>query len=100
MSRKISMAALAATLGLMQFHILAQRPPAAQSPKPSADPYANNPDAGKQQFPMAAPAGKDSAAITKALPGGVNQGMIDPATWKYGPARSEERRVGKEWRSR
>jgi len=23
---------------------------------------------------------------TKALPGGVNQGMIDPATWKYGPA--------------
>src|SRR6185312_7402849 len=22
----------------------------------------------------------------KALPGGVNQGMIDPATWKYGPA--------------
>ena len=59
---------------------------AEQTPPPSADPYANNPDAGKLQFPLAAPAGKDSGAITKALPGGVNQGMIDPATWKYGPA--------------
>ncbi len=34
-------------------------PPAAQTPKPNADPYANNPDAGKLQFPLAAPAGKD-----------------------------------------
>src|SRR5712691_13243285 len=57
-----------------------------KGPAPNADPYANNPDAGKLQFPLAAPAGKDSGAITKALPGGVNQGMIDPATWKYGPA--------------
>ena len=38
----------------------------AQAPKPNADPYANNPDAGKLQFPLAAPAGKDSGAITKA----------------------------------
>ena len=58
----------------------------AQNPPSTADPYANNPDACKLQFPLAAPAGKDSGAITKALPGGVNQGMIDPATWKYGPA--------------
>ena len=57
-----------------------------QRPAPSADPYANNPDAGKLQFPLAAPAGKDSGAMTSALPGGANQGMIDPATWKYGPA--------------
>jgi 2-keto-3-deoxy-L-rhamnonate aldolase RhmA len=58
----------------------------AQAPKPNADPYANNADAGKPSFPLAAPAGKDSGAITKALPDGVNRGVIDPATWKYGPA--------------
>ena len=59
----------------------------AQQAAPStADPYANNPDAGKLQFPLAAPKGVDSGAITKALPKGVNQGMVDPATWKYGPA--------------
>ncbi len=59
----------------------------AQPPAPAtADPYANNADAGKLQFPLAATAGKDSGAITKALPGAVNQGLVDPATWKYGPA--------------
>lgn len=68
-----------ATLGLFMY---AQ----AQTPPPSADPYANNPDAGKQSFPLAAPAGKDTGAITKALPGGVNQGMVNPGNWKYGPA--------------
>src|ERR1700688_2691480 len=57
-----------------------------QSPRSTADPYANNPDAGKTQFPLAAPAGKDSGAITKAPPGAVNQGMLDLAKWKYGPA--------------
>jgi hypothetical protein len=57
-----------------------------QTPPPTADPYANNADAGKLQFPLAAPAGKDSGAITKAPPGAVNQGMLDPAKWKYGPA--------------
>src|SRR5437763_4713788 len=60
--------------------------PQGQTPPPTADPYANNADAGKTQFPLAAPAGKDSGAITTAPPGGVNQGMIDPKTWKYGPA--------------
>jgi 2-keto-3-deoxy-L-rhamnonate aldolase RhmA len=58
----------------------------APAPAPTADPYANNPDAGKLQFPLAAPAGKDSGAIRTALPGGVNQGPVNEANWKYGPA--------------
>jgi 2-keto-3-deoxy-L-rhamnonate aldolase RhmA len=58
-----------------------------QPPRPStADPYANNADAGKTQFPLAAPAGKDSGAISIAPPGAVNQGTLDLAKWKYGPA--------------
>jgi 2-keto-3-deoxy-L-rhamnonate aldolase RhmA len=55
-------------------------------PKPSADPYANNAKPGESQFPLAAPAGKDSNAKTTPPPGAVNQGPFDPATWKYGPA--------------
>ena len=82
MYSRFAIAALATAFGIAQ----AQRQPQAAPPKTSADPYANNPDAGKQQFPLAAPAGKDSGAFTKSLPGGVNQGSIDPATWKYGPA--------------
>src|SRR5262245_45885630 len=93
MSIRFPLLALAAMLGIVEYQATAQTPPAQTKPQtqpaqpaPNADPYANNPDAGKLQFPLAAPAGKDSGAITKALPGGVNQGMIDPATWKYGPA--------------
>src|SRR5215469_12547025 len=85
MNTRLPLLALAAVLGTVEYQATAQTQPA-QTPPPNADPYANNPDAGKLQFPLAAPAGKDSGAITKALPGGVNQGMIDPATWKYGPA--------------
>src|SRR4030095_14128052 len=85
MSCRFPLMAVAITLGLAQFPSAGQVP-AQQTPPPTADPYANNPDAGKLQFPLAAPAGKDSGAITKGLPGGVNQGLIDPATWKYGPA--------------
>ena len=49
----------------------------AQTPSPSADPYANNPDAGKGDgFPLAAPPGKDSGAISTAPPGAVNQGPL------------------------
>jgi 2-keto-3-deoxy-L-rhamnonate aldolase RhmA len=59
--------------------------PAGQTPT-ALDPYANNPDAGKMKFPMAAPAGKDSGAIRTALPGGVNQGLVNVNTWKYGHA--------------
>ena len=83
MNRIFPAMALVAASGLAQLYA---QTPAAQAPKATADPYANNPDAGKLQFPLAAPAGKDCGAITKALPGGVNQGMIDPAKWKYGPA--------------
>ena len=63
-------------------------PPAQPRPPqtPTADPYANNADAGKTAFPLAAPAGKDSGAKTAAPNGAANQGAFDPATWKYGPA--------------
>jgi hypothetical protein len=64
-----------------------------QTPRSNADPYANNPDAGKTQFPMAAPAGVDSGAITKALPGGVNQGTVSESNWQYG--HDFRRRTGK-----
>lgn len=36
--------------------------------------------------PLSAAAGKDSNAINNPLPGGLNQGPIDPKTWKYGSA--------------
>jgi 2-keto-3-deoxy-L-rhamnonate aldolase RhmA len=59
-----------------------QTPPRPQTP--TADPYANNPDAGKTQFPLAAPAGKDSGAKQTAPASATNQGSFDPARWKYG----------------
>ncbi|MGP8245492.1 MAG: hypothetical protein ACLQVN_13345 [Bryobacteraceae bacterium] len=80
MNRRFPAVALTAALGLVIFQAQGQTPP------PSADPYANNPDAGRTRFPLAAPAGKDSGAITKAPSGAVNQGIFDPAKWKYGPA--------------
>jgi 2-keto-3-deoxy-L-rhamnonate aldolase RhmA len=73
--------------------VVAQNPPpqtpaapSTQKPAPTADPYANNPDAGTSKFPLAAPAGADSKARTAAPPGAANQGAFDPATWKYGTA--------------
>ena len=83
MKRRLSVLVLGTVLGFAGLHAQA---PAGATPAPSADPYANNADAGKLQFPLAAPKGTDTGAITKALPGGVNQGIIDPAKWKYGPA--------------
>src|SRR5215471_10706969 len=84
MKYQFAIVALTAVAGLATFHAAAQTP---QTPRPStADPYANNADAGKTQFPLAAPAGKDSHAITVAPAGAVNQGALDPAKWKYGPA--------------
>jgi 2-keto-3-deoxy-L-rhamnonate aldolase RhmA len=82
MKRQLLTAAITASLGLISFQALAQNQ--GQTPPPNADPYANNADPGKMQFPLAAPAGKDSGAIRTALPGGVNQGLIDVSTWKYG----------------
>jgi 2-keto-3-deoxy-L-rhamnonate aldolase RhmA len=67
-------------VGIVAWLAHGQNPPA-----PTADPYANNAKAGTLQFPLAAPAGKDSGAMKTVLPGGVNQGPPDPATWKYGP---------------
>jgi hypothetical protein len=85
MDQRFQAAALCVAGGLLIFSAQAQSQ--GQAPPPStADPYASNPDAGKMRFPLAAPAGKDSAAITTAPPGAVNQGMLDPAKWKYGPA--------------
>jgi 2-keto-3-deoxy-L-rhamnonate aldolase RhmA len=81
--RLLSAAALSAALGILTLPALAQN--RAQAPKPSADPYANNADAGQMKFPLAAPAGKDSGAKDKALPNAVNTGPVDPKTWKYGP---------------
>jgi len=74
---------IAALCAVLVFHTQGQQP--AQPPKPNADPYANNPDAGKLRFPLAAPAGKDSGAIKTAPPGAANVGPFDAATWKYGP---------------
>src|SRR5205085_12011923 len=53
---------------------------------PTADPYVNNAAPGTTQFPLAAPAGKDSNARNTAPAGAVNQGAFDPNNWKYGPA--------------
>jgi 2-keto-3-deoxy-L-rhamnonate aldolase RhmA len=87
MKHTIFATTLAAALAVV---IVGAQAPAPQTPapqqRPTADPYANNPDAGQQQFPLAAPAGKDSGARTTAPAGAVNQGAFDPASWKYGPA--------------
>jgi 2-keto-3-deoxy-L-rhamnonate aldolase RhmA len=73
----------AVALGVGTFRAQSQNP----APKPpTADPYANNPAAGTTQFPLAAPAGKDSNARNVAPPGAVNQGPFDASTWKFGPA--------------
>jgi hypothetical protein len=37
-------------------------------------------------FPLAAPAGQNSDAIDKALPGAVNAGPLNPQAWQRGPA--------------
>ena len=79
MKRMLSAVALCAALGMVTFY--AQAPAGGQKPA-SADPYANNPEAGKQKFPLAAAAGQDSGAKDKPLPGSVNTGAVDPATWK------------------
>jgi 2-keto-3-deoxy-L-rhamnonate aldolase RhmA len=51
-----------------------------------ADPYANNAAAGTLKFPMTAPAGVDSKAMERSLPGAVNTGRFNDKTWKYGTA--------------
>ena len=51
-----------------------------------ADPYANNAAAGTLKFPMTAPAGVDSKAMERSLPGAVNAGRFNDKNWKYGTA--------------
>jgi 2-keto-3-deoxy-L-rhamnonate aldolase RhmA len=84
----VSAAVVCSMLGIAAF--ARQTPsPQGQPPQPppsTADPYANNAAAGTLQFPLAAPAGKDSNARMVAPPGAINQGAFDPAAWKYGPA--------------
>jgi len=89
MKQLFFVAAASAALALAAFGFQAQNRPQQAAPRPqqaapNADPYANNPAPGTTQFPLAAPAGKDSGAIDHPLPGGVNQGRIDEKTWKYG----------------
>jgi len=87
MNRVITVVALSIAVGIVTFQSPGQQPaPAAQPPKATADPYANNAAAGTLRFPLAAPAGKDSGAIRTAPPGAVNAGPFDADTWKYGGA--------------
>ena len=80
-------AAVFTLLGIATFGAQTQNPqPPPQTPAPTADPYANNAAAGPLQFPLAAPAGKDSNARAVAPAGAVNQGAFSPDSWKYGPA--------------
>ena len=87
MKNLILAVAACAVLGLVTFAAQQpQQPPRPAQPAPSADPYANNPNPGATQFPLAAPAGKDSGARTTAPAGAVNQGAFNADTWKYGTA--------------
>jgi 2-keto-3-deoxy-L-rhamnonate aldolase RhmA len=84
MKRLFVPAAVVAILTTAGFQVLGQNP-AGQAPRPNADPYANNPDAGKLRFPLAAPEGKDSKAFEAPPSGAVNTGRFDAKAWKYGP---------------
>ena len=86
MKRLLIAATVTIALGAVTFTIMGQNPPAQPRPQAGVDPYANNAAAGTTNFPLAAPAGKDSNARVTALPGGVNTGPVTPETWKYGPA--------------
>ena len=86
MKQLFFVAAAGAALVLAAFGFQAQNRP--QQDAPNADPYANNAAPGTTQFPLAAPAGKDSNAFNVAPPGAVNQGPFDIAKWKYGSMRN------------
>jgi 2-keto-3-deoxy-L-rhamnonate aldolase RhmA len=82
------MAAFGAVVMMNAAELAQNQSPSAPRPAaaPTADPYANNAAAGTTKFPLAAPAGADSKALTTAPAGAVNQGAFNPAAWKYGPA--------------
>src|ERR671934_2652652 len=83
MKKLLVFVAVCAALGFATFEA---QTPSQQPPAPTADPYANNAAPGTSTFPLAAPAGKDSNARTTAPQGAVNQGLFEPASWKYGHA--------------
>src|SRR5579883_2465255 len=85
MRRLFLLVTIGAVVGFAAFGFQAQNR-TQQQPAPNADPYANNAAPGTLQFPLAAPAGKDSNAKNVAPPGAVNQGPFDAAAWKYGNA--------------
>src|SRR5581483_948756 len=82
----IAAALVSAAVAFAAFGAFGAQTPQPPQPAPNADPYFNNAAPGTTQFPLAAPAGKDSNARAVAPPGAVNQGAFDPATWKYGQA--------------
>src|SRR5262249_61810720 len=86
--RKLLFAAIVcAALGIAAFG--AQTPSAPQQqqpPAPSADPYLNNAAAGATQFPLAAPAGKDSNARAVAPAGGGHHRPLASPTREEGAA--------------
>ena len=71
--------------------VVAQNQPQGQTPRP-ANQTPNQQDqatedfAAPAAFPLAAPAGVDSRALTTAPANATNTGPIDPATWKFGTA--------------
>src|SRR5471030_2626586 len=79
MKKQFLMAAMAAVVAIVA--VGAQAPQRPETPSATEDAVA----AGGN-FPLAAPAGKDSNAKNVAPPGAVNQGPFDMNTWKYGPA--------------
>ena len=86
MKRLFFAVAIITAVGIATFNVQGQNAPAqparqgGAAPAPSADPYANNAAAGTLQFPLAAPAGKDSGAITTPPAGSVNSGAFNPST--------------------
>jgi 2-keto-3-deoxy-L-rhamnonate aldolase RhmA len=57
-----------------------------QAPRTNPQNQATEDFEAPASFPLAAPRGTDSKAITEAPAGAVNRGPFDPATWKFGPA--------------
>ena len=80
-------------LGIVAVLAQAQNQPQGQTPRPANQPpnqqdQATEDFAAPAAFPLAAPAGVDSRAVTTAPANAVNTGPFDPATWKYGTASS------------
>ena len=80
---KVSAAHAGATLLLIGSITI---PGQSQNPFPTAAPQSNGSAAAGNKFPLAVPAGRDSGQMTTPPAGAVNQGPLDPANWKYGPA--------------